>query len=340
MSMKNFIKQAVMLCTSFLVLFSAEAKKVKLSVNMTGQTINPNGLHVSGDFQTLAGYSGGDWNSATTPLTVDPNNAQIFSVVVDIPAGRKYEFKFVNGDLFYEVEFVPEESRVGYDFNDNRWFYLDSLANDTTLIGPLMFAGNAPAGKKLMRMKVDMKGQTSISSNGVHVAGTFNDYHYSNARMYSFINQVYEYQAYADSAASVSYHFVNGNTQSAAEELPTSCAVNGKRQLSLQTDLVLDSVCFSNCELCRSTTGINEAISLNNFTISPNPALEEITISGLNETRLFQLSIYDAGGRMVLEKNVFNNQSVNLSGVLFTQGIYMVKIQSDNLVATKKLMLY
>ncbi len=337
--MKFQNKLALLIAILAIALNTVEAKKVKFSVNMTGQIINPNGLHISGDFQTLAGYDGGDWNSATTALTVDPNNPKIFSVIVDIPAGRKYEFKFVNGDLFYEVEFVPEESRVGYDFNDNRWFYLDSLANDTTLIGPLMFAGNAPEGKKLVRLKVDMKGQIPVSSKGVRVAGTFNNFNYTSAYMYNFISNVYEFQAYADSGATVDYLFVNGNTESSVEQLPATCTVNGKRQVVLTTDLVLDSICFSNCGYC-AMTGLSKLESLNNFTIYPNPALEEITINGLGDLKEFQMSIYDSNGKLMFDKSILNNQSVNLNGVLFSQGVYVVKIKSGNLVSTKKLMLY
>ncbi|MFY8021772.1 MAG: T9SS type A sorting domain-containing protein [Bacteroidia bacterium] len=337
--MKNLIKISFIFAFHLMFLNQISAKKVKLSVNMKGQTINPNGLHVSGDFQTLAGFPGGDWNSATTALTVDPNNSNIFSVIVDIPAGRKYEFKFVNGDLFYEVEFVPEESRVGYDFNDNRWFYLDSLANDTTLIGPLMFAGNAPESKKLLRLKVDLKGQTTINPKGIHVAGTFNNFDYKSAYMYKFINEIYEYQVYADSGETISYHFVNGNTEANAEELPQTCAVNGKRQILLTTDFVADTVCFSNCQYC-ATTGLISLSNPSNFTIFPNPALEEITINGLDEISQFQLSIYDANGQLKLDKTVSNHQSIQLKDLMLNQGVYVVKIQTGNKVLTKKLMLY
>lgn len=81
----------------------------------------------------------------------------IYSIVVDVPAFHKYEYKFVNGDLFYGTEFVPLESRVGYEFNDNRWIYVDSLDNSVTDIGAIVFSGNAPAGQKLVRFLVDAK---------------------------------------------------------------------------------------------------------------------------------------------------------------------------------------
>ena len=79
------------------------AKKVKFAVDMTGQVISPNGVHISGDFQTEAGYPT-DWDAEATTLTKE-GSTNIYSVTVNIPAFRKYEYKYVNGDKFYEVEF-------------------------------------------------------------------------------------------------------------------------------------------------------------------------------------------------------------------------------------------
>jgi hypothetical protein len=202
-----------------------------------------------------------------------------------------------------------------------------------------MFAGNAPEGKKLVRLKVDMKGQIIINSKGVHVVGSFNNFNYTSSYMYNFFSRVYEYQAYADSGASVNYLYVNGNSESGVEVLPATCNVNGKRQVVLNTDIVLDSTCFSNCDFC-AMTGINKLENVNNFTIFPNPALEEITIRGLNETAIFTITIFDTQGCLVLDRNIACNQSISLIGLPIVKGIYVVKIQSGNQVSTKKLMLY
>ena len=115
------LKMKLKLCLAFLILasFNSFAKKVKFAVDMDTNTVSPNGIHVTGDFQALAGFPGGDWTSNETVCTQE-GTSTIYSVIVDIPAFAKYEYKFVNGDQFYEVEFVPVESRVGYDFDDNR----------------------------------------------------------------------------------------------------------------------------------------------------------------------------------------------------------------------------
>ena len=64
--MKKIISTALLLS---IFAMNVSAKKVKFAVDMTGQIINTTGIHISGDFQTIAGFPGGDWASNTTPLT-------------------------------------------------------------------------------------------------------------------------------------------------------------------------------------------------------------------------------------------------------------------------------
>ena len=186
------MKKVFIVAILMLLSLVSNAKKVKFSVNMSAQLVNTTGVHVAGDFQTIAGFAGGDWNSATTTLTPEVSNPSIYSIVLDIPAFAKYEYKYVNGDQFYEAEFVPQESRVGYNFNDNRWLYIDSLANDTTDIGALLFAGNAPEGKILVRYLVDMQLQSLVNGSGVHIAGDFQGWDAAKNILYSFGSNIFE----------------------------------------------------------------------------------------------------------------------------------------------------
>ncbi|MCX6294938.1 MAG: hypothetical protein NTX97_02540 [Bacteroidetes bacterium] len=182
----------------------AFAKKVKFSVDMTGLLKSSLGMHISGDFQTLAGFAGGDWMPNTTPLAQEASDTNIYTIVVDIPAFRKYEYKFVNGDQFYEAEFVPIESRVGYNFDDNRWIYIDSLANDTTSIGAIRFSQNAPKGYHLLRLLVDLRNEASIDPAGTHVAGSFQGWSPINNIMYKLNDTIEELIVYVDTLEIVS----------------------------------------------------------------------------------------------------------------------------------------
>jgi hypothetical protein len=111
------------------------AKYVKFQVDMTGKTISANGLHVAGNFQGAAGATG-DWKPSETTLT-NGGSGDIYSVVVNIPANARYEYKFINDNNWGSgEESIPAINQVGSAINGgsngNRWIYVDSLASDTT----------------------------------------------------------------------------------------------------------------------------------------------------------------------------------------------------------------
>lgn len=328
---KNLLVIALLLTVSLV-----QAKKVKFSVDMTGQTISSAGIHLTGDMQDEAGFPA-DWEPNTIKLTQE-GTSNIYSVVLDIPAFRKYEFKYLNGDLSYEVEFVPEESRVGYDFNDNRWIYIDSLSNDTQILAPLLFAGNAPASKKLVRFRINLKSEASISTNGVHVASTLNGFNYANVRMYSFNGNVFEYHGYTDSNTTIEYKYVNGNALANAETVPTACASNSNRSILVTNDVILDSICYSSCEACiTGGTGIaNIDNSKSELVVYPNPATNQVEIS--YSGTINQIIVADITGKEV--KNVYYNNlknSILLNLADLQSGMYIVSIKSGNQVAAKKI---
>ena len=91
------IKKLFILLVSVLMVGTAYGKKVKFSLDMTGNVIDTNGIHITGDFQEEAGYVGGDWQPNTTEM-LNEAGTNIYSVTVSIPAFTKYEFKFLNGD--------------------------------------------------------------------------------------------------------------------------------------------------------------------------------------------------------------------------------------------------
>lgn len=334
------MKKVLIASLLILVTVASYAKKVKFSVDMTGQTINTTGIHVAGDFQTLAGFAGGDWNSASTTLTQEAADTNIYSIIVDIPAFTKYEYKYVNGDQFYEAEFVPQESRVGYNFNDNRWLYVDSLADDTTDIGAIMFAMNAPAGKILVRYLVDMQFQSSVNGNGIHLAGDFQGWDASKTIMYSFVSNIYEIISYHD-AGTVEYKFYNGNTGAASETIIGACASgNGNRTLQVSADIVLDAVCYSGCAAC-ITAGLNELNSHAGFSIYPNPAISESSISFEKSSGSKVVSVFDMNGRIVSEVRSENESKMVLPLTSLSQGIYVVavKFNETNEVQQSKLII-
>lgn len=75
-----------------------------LAVNMSDESISPEGVHVMGDFQAAAGYPA-DWDSGATPMT-DQNADGTFEVILSVPPGS-YRYVFVNGDTPEDRENPP-----------------------------------------------------------------------------------------------------------------------------------------------------------------------------------------------------------------------------------------
>lgn len=316
------------------------AKKVKFAVDMGTYTINVNGIHLMSDFQAYLGLAGGDWQPNTLQLTQE-GTSTIYSTILNLPAFTKYEFKFVNGIFGYEAEFVPDQSRVGYSFNDNRWLYLDSLANDTTFVGAIPFSGNAPVGKSLIRFLVDMSGVGSVSPNGAHVAGTFQSstWNTKNNILYSFGAGVYEVIAYAPNG-NYSFKYYNGNTAGTTETVPLPCAVSGNRTHNLTKDTILDVVCFNACVSC-ALAGIHESASeISGIKMYPNPTVHSSVMEFKNKNVDYNVAIVDLTGRVLKTYFSANGESITIKKDDLRSGLYFINvIDSKNAKASSKLII-
>lgn len=321
------MKKLLLALSFILAVTNASAKKVKFAVDMTGQIISVFGIHVTGDFQEAAGYPL-NWDPGTTTLTQE-GSTDIYSVIVNIPAFTKYEYRFVNGDQTYESEFVPDESRVGYNFNDNRWMYVDSLANDTSFVGAILFGGNAPSGLSLVRYKVDMKNALPVSPNGVHVGTNMDAFSPTKVRLYSFGDSIYEIINYFPNNA-YTYKYFNGNVSSTTETITGTCSVFGNRGLMLTKDTAMQMVCFSSCSAC-APVSVNELSSTTStFKTFPNPAKEAFMISSSQNEVIESVTVYNVAGQSVKEMLAINNESVTLNNLNLSSGLYMVRVINKN----------
>lgn len=321
----------ILLFVSILLSTSIFAKKVKFAVDMTGQTISALGVHVVGDFQVLAGYPA-DWDYAGTLLSQE-GSSDIYSIIVNIPAFRKYEFKFVNGDQGYESEYVPDEVRVGYDFDDNRWMYVDSLSNDTSFIGAVQFGLSSPANKFAIRYKVDMT-NVSLTANGVHTSTNYNAFSPLRNTMFTFTTNpsanVYEVINYVD-AGSYDFNFINGNSSGGKEpSVPATCSNAGVRYVTVSKDTVFPDVCFNYCVSC-ALAGVKEnAANTNMFSMYPNPAKNNLNILSTSEL-ISAIDIFNVTGQKVITLDNLNTFHYTINNIDLPKGIYFVKVSGSNL---------
>jgi hypothetical protein len=284
----------------------AEAKKVKFQVDMTGQTVGVNGVHIAGDFQAAAGFPG-DWQPGATALS-NGGTGNVYSVIVDVPANTFYRFKFINGNDWPQVESVPVINQKGHANNgqsdDNRWWYIDSIANDTSTLPAIMFGGSAPSGMFAVRFAVDMQKEATVSANGVHIAGSVQNPAWNPAsnnmtNLYNS-NKVYEYIAYL-AAGAYEFKYVNGNdwnAPSVPENVPSGCQVGGNRGVTVAAaDITLDKVCFGSCIACPAapipTYKLNFIVDMSNSDC--DGGYDSVTVTGAGP----KLTSFGSGFKMM-----------------------------------------
>ena len=95
-----------------------------------------------------------------------------------------------------------------------------------------------------------------------------------------------------------------------------------------------NEVFFDNIELYETSELSTKDFSASNVKVYPNPATDKLTIE-TNNVNLSSIEIYNLLGKKVLEQNKLSNNTINISNL--SNGVYMLKLNSDNMSITKKL---
>jgi len=85
---------------------------------------------------------------------------------------------------------------------------------------------------------------------------------------------------------------------------------------------------------------VPEIITKANMKIYPNPTSDHIVISINSSEKYLQLDIklYNINGILVYQATEENNAVVNLKNLGLSQGIYFIRIETDNFVETTKIL--
>ena len=152
----------LLLSFAFLASTAMAQIDVTFSVDMSGETVSANGVHVAGDWQSEAN-GGDDWQPGANQMT--DVGGGIYEVTVNIPAGA-YAYKYINDNDWPGVESVPAVSQIGFG-NDNRYFQLTAAGNP---LATVPFSGSAMPGLSAVKLMVDMA-DVVVDPTGAHVAG-------------------------------------------------------------------------------------------------------------------------------------------------------------------------
>jgi Secretion system C-terminal sorting domain/Fibronectin type III domain len=82
----------------------------------------------------------------------------------------------------------------------------------------------------------------------------------------------------------------------------------------------------------------NDTFLNNSFSISPNPADKFITVSNTDNINISEINITDLNGRIVKSQKVSNVSNIEINVADLTTGMYLMNINSDKGIVTKKIM--
>jgi len=269
---------AVFSLVCFVSVLSAQTTtNVTFSVDMNGEMVSPDGVHIAGDFQ--------GWDATSTELTDDDMDG-VYSVSVDLDASA--QFKFINGIDWAFVEDVPDACQVEVGGNDNRLFVFSG--EDANAEYQVCFGSCAACGMSTVRFRVDMSAEI-VSASGVHVAGGFQGWDPATTELHDLDgDMIYEtIQSFIpDSTQTIVFKFVNGNSWLDPNENLSGgdCEDgNGNRLLQLDSENVVlsvagttTSVCYNSCGSCVSPSSVTlrvdmttqEAVSENGVHVAGN----------------------------------------------------------------------
>jgi 1,4-alpha-glucan branching enzyme len=236
---------------------------VTFRVDMRDQDVGPNGVHLSGSFN--------DWSPTATPMTL--LNETTYTAALPLISESSFTYKFVNGNTMAGAETVPSECGVLYQGNYVR--SVTTSLNDT-LISEVCFSScDTCPPQSLVSFRVDMS-QQNISSNGVHVAGTFNNWNPAATLMNNLGNDIFGITLPVIEGTDIEYRFVNGNTEAGYEIVPSNCGVPASgglynRYLSVpEFDTTLMEVCFSNCSECLTIQSVTFKVDMSEEIVGQN----------------------------------------------------------------------
>ena len=216
---------------------------VRFRVDMSNEAVSPFGVHVAGDFQ--------GWDPDAIELT-DPDGDMVYEVIQSFEAdsGTSIAFKFINGNAWTDVtEFIPGSCGDG---SGNRLLTIEeeNMMLSANAAGDAFCFGECASCVAPLQVTftVDMSVVSSVSEQGVHLAGSFQGWD-AESTMLSDNGDGTWSTTIEVSPGSHQFKFINGAGWNGGEENMngTSCNAGGHRGAEFDAENNTYEACFNAC---------------------------------------------------------------------------------------------
>ncbi len=318
--------------------------EITFRVDMSLQTVSPNGVHVAGAFQ--------GWNAGGTPMSDDDSDG-IYEVTLALAPGS-YEYKFLNGNDWEGADNDNESVPAGCNSNGNRVVVVEADMPQT-----ITYCYNQCTAECVndpdpadITFSVDMSEMT-VSPDGVWLMGSFtNPQWQAGATMMTDddADGVYTATVNVSGSADIQYKFTNGDPYPGGTIDPTveemydfetnGCGVangvGGFNRTHVRSGVPeeLDVVCFDSCVECGS--GLND-LNASQFAVYPNPTNGVLNINSSDFSGLTEVQLFNAQGRMVSNQvvNFTQGQATSIDVSHLSNGVYAISLVSGGSASTQ-----
>ncbi|MFM7727688.1 MAG: hypothetical protein ACKO7B_13360, partial [Flavobacteriales bacterium] len=256
---------------------------VTLQVNMAGQTVSADGVHVAGNFQ--------GWDPAATEMS-DADGDGVYTVTVTVDENANLLYKFINGNSYDFSEVVPSTCGLPDGLGGvNR--VIETGAIDI-VASPVCFGAceNCVVEPTSVdaTILVNMMNEV-VSADGVYLVGDFQNWTPGETPMIdSDGDMIYEATISALVGSTIQFRFLNGNDWPFSELVPAECGVDdgfgsyNRSFLVGEVANVYGPICFGGCIDCEPIV----EPSLVEVTFQLNMSNESVSADGVYIVGNFQ----------------------------------------------------
>ncbi|MFM2195179.1 MAG: hypothetical protein RL092_779 [Bacteroidota bacterium] len=295
---------------------------VTFRTDLSNESVSSNGVYLVGNFN--------NWDTIATPMSQYAPNK--FEAVVVLNSNQTVQYKIINGYGWNNQEIVPESCGIPNGFGSFDRTYTTTNQTMTTLEGDC-FSGCGPCQiipMCTLTLNVDLgSGTTGVfaAPEGVHVAGSFNNWDPTATPMTLQFGTTYSATITIPESELIQYKFLFGNAWGTEEIVPFECGVDdgsgniNRSFLASAGTINLPVVCWSQCQPCPMNV-LNLQEILQPF---PNPANDFIQLPNAFTYSNFQ--IVDALGKEMKLNNSFQSSVIDVSD--WANGIYFIRMNNN-----------